>query len=346
MGRQGDRWPELPPWPRWKLAGDGRACAVIGRHLTAGRARLAQVAGKWIAIAGLVFLAWYCWGFHNIPVWLQQVAFAVLHWLWGQGWQVKSPALVIDAVYLAAWVACWLLRPLWRRLIAAALSPLLWRRTAITFTADRIFVLRRFRRPVLFDRHAVTPLTFVLQQDPELHWREAKNHPPAVITFYRQTRFLLLQYGAIQVPLTSFGALRDGERFVQVCHLALSYPLDPPVTAAANGGLKMFEWPKTIDGRGVITVTGRHQTPGRQSFGYGLTTLAGLGVIVHACFASSSPVNVALVNLAKVIEPQWDWHTVNGWWAFIQFVLGWSSWGSASTDRTTCSGGSCRRGRR
>lgn len=200
-----------------------------GWHLTAGRANLARLAGHWLTAAALAFVGWYCWGFQHIPEPVQQLATFVLHQLWQRGWRVERPAVVIDAVYVAVYAALWALFRLWRRIITVVLSPLLWRRSAVRFTADIVTVGPLFRRRTIdraaVDRHGGVSLGFTLEPDPKLDERLAKPLAPAVAAFFRQTQFLVLQQGDVSVPVTSFGVKRQGERFLQVCRYSHAYAL-------------------------------------------------------------------------------------------------------------------------
>ena len=216
-------------------------CVVVGWHLTAGRARLARWLGRWLTVAGVLAVGWYCWGFRHIPAPLQQVAAAVVRWLKDIG-RVEYPAVWTGAVYVAAYLALWLLAPVWRGVLTAAITPLLWWRSTVRFTATTVTVgpfyhRRRINRREA-DAHGLKSIAFQLKPDPRLDDRMAapqSSSAAASAAFLRQTQFLFVQHGPVQVPVTSFGTKRDAERFAQVCQFSLAYPLNVLIFRPAAG---------------------------------------------------------------------------------------------------------------
>jgi hypothetical protein len=84
----------------------------------------------------------------------------------------------------------------------------------------------------------------------------------------------------------------------------------------------MFEWPQTIEGRGVITVTGRHQTPGLRVFGCGLTMLVGWAMVIHTFFGTYSPANAWALSAGRylIAREYWAWAAIGYFGG--QFFLG------------------------
>jgi hypothetical protein len=189
--------------------------------------------GHWLAVCGLIAVGWYCWGFQNIPGPVRrQLATAVLRWLWQHG-RVESPSIVVRIVYVAVYVVLWLLLRVWRRLIALALTPLLWQPTTVRFSAAEITVPNG-RLDLRVPREQHPPPTFVLLPEPGATFRQAKARTPAVAAFDDQTQHLALQAVRQTIPVARFAYAGDAYRFFEACQMSLAVRLAAPPPAGGQ----------------------------------------------------------------------------------------------------------------
>ena len=84
----------------------------------------------------------------------------------------------------------------------------------------------------------------------------------------------------------------------------------------------IFRWPRSIETPGLITVTGRHQTPALRKLGYGLTAATGVAMMIHSFFGASSIVNRTAVEIICFFCPSSSPGDVGAWWLIAQFFVG------------------------